>query len=72
MIIDNLFCDHSKIKLSKSEKYTYINCVKCFGYLCQFRNDLPEHQNLDRLIARKMYIFGPRYELSDQQLKKWV
>jgi hypothetical protein len=44
----------------------------CFGYLCQFRNDLPENRNFDKLIARRLYIFGDVYKLKDEQLKKWT
>jgi len=42
------------------------------GYLTQFRNDLPEPQNFDKLIARRLYVFGEVFELKDEQLRRWV
>jgi len=69
---DPLYCLHSKIKVSYTERTTYIHCAKCFGYITQFRRDIPDSQNFDKLLARRLYIFGDVYELKEEQLRRWV
>lgn len=68
----NLFCKHNKITLFYLKNSTEVRCIKCKGVLTEFKNDVPEARNFDKLIARRLYVFGTVHKLSDETLKKWV
>ena len=72
-VFDQFSCQHPTIELHQlsESNTTYINCKKCQGYLSEFRNDIPEKMNFDKLIAKRLYIFGDVYELTEEQKKKW-
>ena len=72
MIRTELNCEHKIIHLVYLKNSTSIRCRDCKGALGEYRYDIPEATNYDKLILRRLYIFGPPFRLTDQELKEWV
>lgn len=72
MIFDSqLTCEHKLIHLVYLKNSTTIRCKKCTGDLGEYRNDVPEAANLDKLIYRRLYVFGVPHRLTDKELNQW-
>ena len=69
---NQLTCFHDRISLVYLKNSTSIRCVQCKGVLGEYRNDIPEAVNYDKLIYRRLYVFGSVWNLSDKDLKKWI
>ena len=72
MIFDSqLTCVHKLIHLVYLKNSTSIRCKSCAGVLGEYRNDVPEAATLDKLIYRRLYIFGKPFTLTDKELAQW-
>ena len=68
---DELTCMHRIIHLVYLKNSTSIRCKDCKGALGEYRNDIPEASNLDKMIYRRLYCFGTPFVLTDKELNQW-
>ena len=62
---------HRTIHLEYLKNSTSIRCNECKGALGEYRNDIPEASNLDKMILRRIYCIPPVFKLTDAELSKW-
>ena len=77
MMIDDttrsrFFCNHAKIRQVHATNSMSLVCLKCKGTLTEFRTDIEEAKNFDKMIARRLYVFGAIHKLTEEKLKRWV
>lgn len=68
---NQLTCFHKIIHLVYLKNSTSIRCKSCKGVLGEYRNDIPENSNFDKLIYRRLYVIPPIWKLSDKELSVW-